>query len=253
MLRPIVVVREQNDLFSDNDTIPIHELTQLPTMPATRQSPLTHLLEARGAEFRSFGGGWHAVRCGTNEYEQRALQCLGLCDLSGLQKIGLKGPDAQTWLTSKGLDVPGKTFASCPLAAGGVIVRLGADEFFLEDAMTSAQLPALAARIDSHKGRLCRVERQEATLLLIGRRCTEALAQTCGIDFRESEPGRAIFTRVAGVSCGVLPETIDELPAYRLWLDPSFAVYLWETLAEICGSLEGGPIGAGCLYPELLA
>ena len=215
----------------------------------TRQSPIQHLLESRGIEFRDFDGGSFVLRVGSAEDDLRTMELLGLCDLSGLQKLGLKGADAETWLDHKGLEVPSDVFACGALPGSGVIARLGADEFFLEDGITNATLPAFAARIDSHKGRLVRVEHQEATFLLTGRRAIEALAQTCGINFREVTSNNVVFTRVAGVSCGVMPETIRELPAYRLWVDSSYAVYLWETLLEICDSLDGGAVGAGCIYP----
>lgn len=221
--------------------------------PLIRISPIRHLLESQGFEFRDFGGGSYAIRNGSEAAELRTLELLGLCDLSGMYKLGLKGADAQPWLSSKGFDVPNEVFAAGPLPAGGVIVRLGAGEFFLEDNIANTDLPALAGRIDSHKGKLVRVEHQEATFLLTGCRAGEALAQTCGINFRDATPGNVFLTRVAGVSCGVYPETLGELPAFRLWVDPSYAVYLWQTLAEICRSLDGGQIGTGCIYAELLS
>ncbi|MBC8351472.1 MAG: hypothetical protein H8E66_05765 [Planctomycetes bacterium] len=218
----------------------------------TRSSPIQHLLESRGAKFRDVGGSSYAVHTDSEEDDLRTLERLGLCDLSGLHKLGVKGPDSETWLTSKGLDVPSDVFASCSLPNGGTIVRLGAGEFFLEDDINNTTLLALADRLDTHKGKLVRVEHQEATFLLTGRRSLEALAQTCGINFREVTSRKVVFTRVAGVSCGIHPETFREVPAYRLWVDPSYAVYVWETVAEICQSLDGGEIGAGCIYFELL-
>src|SRR5204863_432116 len=75
-----------------------------------------------------------------------------------------------------------------------------------------------------------RNERQDATFLLTGARGHEVLAQTCAVDVRQATPRRLIVTRVAGVNASVLPETIAGLPAYRLWVDPSFAWDLWESL-----------------------
>ncbi len=217
----------------------------------TRRSPIQHLLESSGTKFRDFAGGTYAVRFRSDDEERRTLEVLGLCDVSGLQKLGVKGPAAETWLANNGLDVPADIFATHPLPGGGMIARFGAREFFLEDGIRNASLPTLAARIDSQGG-LFRVEHQEATFVLTGHRALEVLAQTCGINFREALPDKVIFTRVAGVSCGIFPERLREIDAYRLWVDPSYAVYLWETLAEICASLGGGVIGAGCIYSELL-
>ena len=51
--------------------------------------------------------------------------------------------------------------------------------------------------------------------------------------FAKQPAGRIVFTRIAGVSCGilVLGEGADRF--YRLWVDYTLAPYLWETLVEI--------------------
>lgn len=134
-----------------------------------------------------------------------------------------------------------------------MIVRLASDEFLLEGGPAGHVLPALAKRLDSHRGRVFPVERQEAIFLLVGSRSLEVLAQTCGIDFGRASRQHLVLTRIAGVSCGVLPETVTGARVWRLWVDASYAVYLWETLLEVCESLDGGTIGAGCLFPELLS
>ena len=220
-------------------------------MHTTRRSPIQHLLEACGAELREFGGGCFAVRVQSAEVEARARESLGICDLSGLQKLGVKGPEAESWLKSQEIDIPTDIFESSTLPEGGVIVRLGQAEFFLEDGIANATLPALAANADSHLGELFRVEHEEATFLLVGARAHEVLAQTCAINFGEVAAKQVVFTRVAGVSCGVLQDSAS-VPTYRFWVDPSYAVYLWKTLVEICESLDGYVISAGCVYPQLL-
>ena len=63
----------------------------------------------------------------------------------------------------------------------------------------------------------------------------------------ERPTGRLILTRLAGVNAGILPETIGAWPAYRLWVDPSFAADLWEALAGIVGELGGRVVGTACL------
>jgi glycine cleavage system aminomethyltransferase T len=217
------------------------------------RSPIHEALDARGAEWRCVNGIDFAVRIYDEETERGAMGSLGLCDVSGLRKLGLKGCDAQSWLVGEGIDVPGAVFDSRPLESDGIIIRFGSDEFFLEEGIAGSTVSSLAEQMDSHDGRLFRVEHQEATLLLTGSRSIEVLAQTCGINFAEVTQRRVIFTRIAGVSCGLLPDAVRDIPACRIWVDPSYAVYLWETLAEICESLGGKVIGVGCVYPELLS
>ena len=218
----------------------------------TRRSPIHHLLQARNAQWCVVGGMQFAVRLGTEEAEQAAKKTLGLCDLSGLTKLGIKGADAESWLAEQNIDVPKTVYESQRLADGGFIVRVAAEEFLLESGIANTSVPALADRLDSHSGRVLRIERQEATFLLVGSRANDVLSQTCGIDFHNAVPQQLVLTRVAGVSCGVLPHRLDDTFVYRFWIDFSYAVYLWETLAEICESLGGSVIGAGCLFPELL-
>jgi hypothetical protein len=40
----------------------------------------------------------------------------------------------------------------------------------------------------------------------------------------------------------VLPQRIGEKTHYRLWLDPSYAIYLWETLLVIATEFGGGAV-----------
>jgi glycine cleavage system aminomethyltransferase T len=94
------------------------------------------------------------------------------------------------------------------------------------------------------------VERQEAAFLLCGAKANHVLVETCGYDFRR--PGnRVVMTRVAGVSCTVLPIEFAGIPMFRFWLDCSYAVYLWEALYEIVRDHGGDAVGMACLYPEL--
>lgn len=220
---------------------------------STRRSPIHDDLDARGAEWRLVGGVPFAIRLADEPAEREAAQSLAICDLSGLQKLGVKGRDAENWLLSEGVLTPAAIFESCPLSNGGVTVRFGTDEFFLEDGVGSQSVAALGERLDAHSDQVFRVEHQEATFLLVGSRTLEVLAQTCGINFHEVTSGQVVFTRVAGVSCAVLSEFVDDIPAYRLWVDSSYAQYLWKVLVEICERLNGSVVGVGQYFPELLS
>lgn len=220
---------------------------------AVSRSPIHEDLVVRGAEWRSVGGIELAVRFQDVEKENVAMRSLGLCDLSGLRKFGVKGRDAAIWLTEQKISVPPKVFESRPLGSGGMIVRFGTNEFFLEDGIGHSTVSSLAERMDSPGRQVFRVEHQEATFLLTGLRSHEVLAQTCGINFAEARPRNVIFTRMAGVSCGIFPDALRDIATYRIWVDPSYSVYLWETLVEICESLDGSVIGASCVHPELLS
>ena len=218
-----------------------------------RISPIHHLLDAYQAQWSHIGDAPIALRLAAAETERRAMiDAVGLCDLSALSKLGVKGAGVQRWLHDRNVDVPDAIYASRQLADGGVIARVAGDEFVLESGINNETVPALTVQLQSGQAEVARVEWQETTFLLIGPRARDVLAQTCGINFRDVAARQLIFTRVAGVSCAVLPDPVGDIWACRFWIEPSYAVYLWETLVEICEGLEGSPIGAGCIFPELL-
>lgn len=227
-------------------------MTQLPDT-ATQRSPIQDWLDAHGAQPQVIDGSSFSVRFHSAAAERTTMELLGICDMSGLRKFGLKGRDAELWLRNANLQVPKMMFESLPLADGGLIVRFGSSEFFLESGIRNESVSAIARQLKLPHGQIFQVEHQEATFLLTGSRALAVLSQTCGLNFRDGIPRQAVFTRVAGISCCILPDTIGGIASYRIWVDPGYALSLWETLIEICESLGGGVIGAGCIYPELLS
>src|SRR6266540_6404503 len=91
---------------------------------APRLSPVHHLLEARGAQWGRLGDSPIALRFGPDEDERAALPILGLCDVSALRKLGIRGPGAGTWLGERGVELPPAVYDTLPLAHGGLVVRL---------------------------------------------------------------------------------------------------------------------------------
>jgi len=164
---------------------------------------------------------------------------LALRDLSTLPKLGVKGRGAEAWLRNQGIILPAATYDTLPLDGGGLIVRLGSADFFLEGENTDSILPRLSAELARFPHQVYRVERQDSTFLLSGVRAPEALAQLCSIDFDSAPPRRLCLTRVAGINCAILPDRGAECPIFRLWVDYTFAVYLWPILAEVNNDLGG--------------
>jgi sarcosine oxidase subunit gamma len=208
------------------------------------------LLERPTTQWGRVAGMAIALHLGAPQEEAAAAAVLGLCDLSALPKLGVKGRGAEAFLRDQAIDVPAAIYDTRPLADGGLIVRLGASDFFLEG-VSGEVLPRLSVALAGAIPGVYRVERQDATLLLVGTRAQEVLAQVCSIDFRTAPSGRLILTRAAGVNCGILPESIGGRPVYRFWVDPTYAVSLWQMLAEIVEDLGGRVVGAACFYPDL--
>ncbi len=221
-------------------------------MPPSPQSPIHDLVSARRPQWGEVGGTPIALNFGSADAEARAVGHLALCDVSAMPKLNVKGPAAEAWLASQGVDVPEAIYETRALADGGVVARQGSDEFFFLSGSSPQVVPALSVAVRTVGLGVYSVDRQDATFLLSGRSCLGVLSQTCGIDFTEAAPRCVVMTRVAGVSCAVLPEPEASLARFRLWLDPSYAHYLWEQLARIVHDLDGSIVGAACFYPDLV-
>ena len=184
------------------------------------------------------------------EQEERLKGRLALADLSCLPRLGLKGAGVLAWLRENGLQTAESLHALTPIEGHGILVRIDREEVILEDGLRGQVVSRIQDRLWANPPGVYRVERQEASFLLIGSRTHEVLSQTCGHDFRESE-GQVILSRVAGVSCRLLPVEVSGIAGLRIWLDPSYSVYLWETLLGIARDEGGDAVGLGCLYPGL--
>ena len=213
---------------------------------AERRSPVHHLLETRGPQWGQVGGASLALAFAPPEAEAAALRALGLCDVSVLPRLGLKGPGAEGWLREHGILIPAAVYDTSPLGEAGFLVRLGAADFLLEGGFGEALAP-LAADLDRAPPGVHRVERQDACFLLTGARAPEVLAQVCSIDFRTAAPRRLVLTRAAAINCGVLPDPLGDVPLFRLWVDFTYGVYFWEALAGIAEELGGRVIGAAVI------
>jgi len=85
------------------------------------------------------------------------------------------------------------------------------------------------------------VLREDLALVLGGDRVTEVLAQVCNVNFNALDIGQRpiVMTLMVGVSVLVLPQQQPDGAIYRIWCDPSFGAYLWETLEEVVHKMPG--------------
>ncbi|HZO91461.1 MAG TPA: hypothetical protein VFB38_24275 [Chthonomonadaceae bacterium] len=218
-------------------------LTHLPE----RLSPLHDALEHLHPHWGQIEGMPVPLDFGDPAAERNRVQTLALCDVSALARLVLKGKAAESFLKEQGVGVPEAMFHCLPLPGGGLIARTGSAEFFLEEGLHGDTLPQLDQALGPGRAGIYRVLRQDAALLLSGSQVVQVLLQTCGYDFRQAD-SRLVLTRIAGVSCAVLPRELNGLPVFQLWLDGSYGMYLWETLLPIVGELGGGVAGLSCFF-----
>ncbi|HIG56476.1 MAG TPA: hypothetical protein EYG11_22760 [Candidatus Latescibacteria bacterium] len=154
-----------------------------------------------------------------------------------LVKLGVKGPGLVAWAEQHEIELPVEIYDTLLVGQHGVLARVATGELILECAPDDALLTRFESALQTVDTGVYRIEQQSVTLVLAGDAALGVLAQTCGVDFVGELVDRMVYTRVAGVSCGVLPREEGGQRVYRLWVDYSLAPYLWETLAEITAGL----------------
>lgn len=212
-------------------------------------SPVHDLIARHQPRWATIAEMCAAADFGDPAADAETARKLGLCDVSALTRVLVKGAGAKAALEAHRVMIPAAVYDVAEVEGGGIVLRTGGSEYILEDGPQGALSAAIVA---SHtpKPDLVIHARQDASFLLSGGGALDVLLQTCGYDFSRREH-KLVYTRVAGVSCGVLPRTLNRVDVFQLWLDPSFAPYLWETLEEIVHEAGGRHVGVSAYLPSV--
>jgi sarcosine oxidase, subunit gamma len=164
------------------------------------------------------------------------------------KRIGVKGPRAVELLAQLGLAVPAHPNTWAPMReqdrddSWNVVGRLGFTEFFLEE---RGDAPAVeAVRQWATGAGAYPVLREDTAIVLGGESAHDALAQVCNVNFGALDLTLrpVVMTLMVGVGVLVLPQySAQDGAIYRIWCDPSFGPYLWETLEEVVQKIPGRP------------
>ncbi len=148
---------------------------------ARRSSPLAHALATLHPEWIEVAGMPLAAKLRDDHPARSAT--LGICDLSALPRIGLKGPGAAGWLSARGVPVPDQPNTWSALEGGGAVARLARTEFLVEDGFSGGTVAQLAPELKPGSPGVYPVPRQDCALALTGSLVNELLVQTCNVDF----------------------------------------------------------------------
>lgn len=212
---------------------------------AVRTSPVHEQLMALQPQWEDRSGMRVAMWCAPDDAAK--LDAVAIADLSYLRRCGLKGPGAHEWLQRNGIEASPDPNTWMPLPGGGLMARLGRSEFFLEDGPHGSEVVRLRQGLGTGAPGVVPVVRQDAAFAIAGARVNDLLVQTCNVNFLAFGPEEkvAVMTQMIGVSVLAIRTAHQPLPCYRLWCDPTFAPYFWETFSGIAAELGGGIIGAG--------
>jgi len=163
------------------------------------------------------------------------------------RRVGVKGPRAAEALEQLGLAVPARPNCWAPLRAqdrddawnvGG---RLGFTEFFVEESGEAAGIAGLEQLTARDFAGAWPVLREDSAFVLGGERLGDVLAQVCNVNFSALDLGQrpVVMTLMVGVGVLVLPQRKPDGVTCRIWCDPSFGTYLWETLEQAIQKMPG--------------
>lgn len=164
---------------------------------------------------------------------------LWIADVSVLERLGLKGPLAADWLAQAQVAVPREPNSWAPMTPDAsswhIVARLGTSEFFLEDSAASSKLRELISTLGAGLHQVYPVLREDRAFVLGGRDADDVLAQVCSVDFAslDLEANPAVLTLLAGVAVLVIPQRQATSRRYRIWCDPTFGEFMWNTLQDI--------------------
>jgi sarcosine oxidase, subunit gamma len=213
---------------------------------SSRETAQQILHEQAGAESAELGGINVVL-----SYPSAARSELWLSDVSHLSRAGLKGPNAAAWLEQAGIALPERPNTWSPLDQSSatddwsVVARLGTSEFLLEQDGGGDLIRRLSDLLARDSKGVYPVLREDSEFVIGGAQAALVLAEVCNIDFARiaGKQRLAIMTLMAGVAVLVIPQFEGSARRYRIWCDPSFGAYLWNTLTNVIADHSGAVLG----------
>ena len=219
-------------------------------MMLPRTSPLHETLQSLHPVWGEFNGMPTAIG-----FAAEPASTTQIADVSCLGRVGLKGPSAIEWLESRGLSVPRQPNTWHALTGGALMLRLGRTEILIEEGIDRYIAQPLENEMQTMSvPGVYPVLRQDASLVVRGNQVHRLFEQICSIDLTclEGNDRVVAMTMLAGISATVICTSIGGTTCYRLWCDPTYAVYLWDTLFTLATELGGGAVGLAEIYPDFV-
>ena len=209
-----------------------------------RVSPLADVQSAHAARWTEVEH-MRVVAAFTNE-QSNAESVVAVGDLSHRPRAGVKGPGAAAALNAAGINTPSQPNRWCR-SDGALVTRLGLTEYLIEADQSNTAVSRVLALPDTPN--VYPVPHYDAALIIMGPKAVDLFHQTCSVDMATLDPsdGALVLTSVVGVGATVAARQTPAGIAYQVWLDGTYASYMWETLCEIAHDMGGGPIGFDAL------
>lgn len=163
----------------------------------------------------------------------RELAAPAMCDLRLDATDAAALAAAQTALGCKLPLTPNRSIA----AGARVAMWMGPDQWLMLSPAADAE--ALARALAGHAASVVDVSDLRALFELAGPNARDVLRKGCAIDLhpREFGPGDCALTALARVRVALCQ--VDDRPGYRLLIERSYAIYLWDWLTDAMAEFSG--------------
>ena len=209
----------------------------------TYRSPVYRKLRDLDAEFVEINGYAVAMTIGDAGTQVTAARQLSLCDISGLSRLGFKGPGTSEWITGQGLTVPADCNRALRQSNGTLLARLAPNEVLIlgdidQQSMTIEALINAWHDVEDpaagQRGFVVPRQDSHAWFRLTGHKTAETLAKLCGVDLRAKsfDNLQVAQTSVARLNAIVIRDDVADVHAFHLLADSASAEYWWDCLLD---------------------
>lgn len=221
----------------------------------TRRSPLQSVHEALDATFEE-RAGWQVPAVYTSvEEEVAAVRArVGVADLSMAGVLRVKGRHAHEALEAAFDTAPesvGDAVTVDAVADRDTVARPTDDEFLIvTEPCTHRELEAVQSKIVNRKSKIDFVTIVDQTaglagLLVAGPMSRAVLGKLCALSLHpEAFPnGHVAQSSVAKVHAVIVRNDVAQVPAFELYVERPYALYVWESVLDAGREFDVAPIG----------
>ena len=190
----------------------------------------------------------------TREEEAEFVENLALCDLTALNRVGLRGRSVASWLQQQfKIELPAINQA-VKVQEGLLVIRLSETEFTLleesEDSLDSFEKFFDKAGDGVRTGDypdIYYLPRQDShsCLMVCGKHCATMFSKICAVDLRTHVFSNLSVaqTSLARSNAIIIRRDLQKVPGYFILVDSSLTEYLWGCLLDAMQEFKGGVVG----------
>ncbi|GLG83288.1 sarcosine oxidase subunit gamma [Acinetobacter calcoaceticus] len=198
--------------------------------------------------YQPFGQGKKFLKDVTTDTESQ-IQKSAIVDLTNLSRVGFRGSDAATYLSSLGFLLPDAPNFAVQQADGSWVARLSATEYFLLGSLNDfgERISQLENdwTIDDCANYLLPRQDSHAWLQLTGKTAVWVMAKLCAVDLSNKvfAVGQVAQTSMARVNAIIMNVSDAQTQKFNILCDRAAALYVWEVLQDAIAEFDGKAVG----------